>query len=957
VKRSGAFDFPTGGTVMGPAIRGHDWAATPIGPSDAWPQPLKTLVTVILGSSQPMFVAWGPERTLLYNDAYAQILAAKHPAALGADILEVWDEIRDDLAPIVGQAYAGQPVHMDDIAFTMNRRGHLEEAHFAFSYTPVRDADGAVAGLFCACLETTEQVLADRRRAAETERQRRLFERAPGFIAILSGPNHRFEFVNAAYRRLVGDRIVIGQTVRETLPDVAGQGFFRLLDQVYRTGERHVARHTPVRLQPDPAAAPAEHFVDFIYEPITDEAGAVTGIFVEGYDVTEAHRAQQALAEREVALVESEDRFRTLAEAAPVLIFAVGPDGGNSYVNQRYQDYTGLPAEALLGQGWRAVVHPDDIAGLDTTTIGGTTAPDGFAARLRIRRHDGAWRWFACRAAPLRDAASGRVVRSLGACLDIDDGVRAEAALRTSEARFRTALAIETVGAIYFDMEGTLTDANDAFLRMSGYTRDDLEAGKLTWQNLTPPEWLADSERAFAELKANGSTTPYEKEYIRKDGSRWWALFAAKLLPDGTGFEFVLDISDRKAAEARLRELAETLETKAAERAAELAAAQDQLRQSQKMEAIGQLTGGVAHDFNNLLTVIRSSADLLQRPDLPEAKRRRYIDAIAETADRAAKLTSQLLAFARRQALQPEIFDAADRIAAIAEMLHTVLGSRIRLEIEARCPPCHVEADPGQFETALVNMAVNARDAMDGEGTLRIVVDAASTIPAIRGHAGGAGAFVTVAVCDTGSGIAPADLGRVFEPFYTTKEVGKGTGLGLSQVFGFAKQSGGEVHVESAPGRGTTFTLYLPRVEAANDDARPVRRAQPIPAGGGRVLVVEDNAQVGEFAAQLLEDLGYRTVLAGNAAEALARLEADAHGFDLVFSDVVMPGMGGVEFGQTVRRRWPSLPVVLTSGYSHVLAADARHGFPLLHKPYSVDGLSRVLRDTAAPAERRASGG
>ena len=405
----------------------------------------------------------------------------------------------------------------------------------------------------------------------------------------------------------------------------------------------------------------------------------------------------------------------------------------------------------------------------------------------------------------------------------------------------------------------------------------------------------------------------------------------------------VLVERQRDAAETSLRELAETLEQRVEARSQELAATEDRMRQMQKMEAIGQLTGGVAHDFNNLLTIIRSSADLLRRQELAPERRQRYIDAISDTADRAAKLTGQLLAFARRQALRLEVFDAAGRVATIADMLRTVVGARVQLTVEAACSPCYVEADATQFETALINMAVNARDAMDGEGQLTILVDEATNVPALRGHASAPGDFVVVSVRDTGVGMGPEQLGRIFEPFFTTKEVGKGTGLGLSQVYGFAKQSGGEVDVASWVGSGATFRLYLPRTSAPTEPSEPVAAAPEI-RNDGCILVVEDNEQVGEFATQLLRDLGYSTRYAGNARDAWTLLDAEHASIDVVFSDVVMPGESGVELARRIQARWPKLTVVLTSGYSHVLADDARHGFDLLHKPYSVEELSAVLQ-------------
>ena len=376
--------------------------------------------------------------------------------------------------------------------------------------------------------------------------------------------------------------------------------------------------------------------------------------------------------------------------------------------------------------------------------------------------------------------------------------------------------------------------------------------------------------------------------------------------------------------------------------------AEDQLRQAQKMEAVGQLTGGVAHDFNNFLTVIGSSVDLLKRPNLTEDRRRRYIDAIADTTARAAKLTGQLLAFARRQALKPEIFDIVERVRALSDMFGTLTGSRIHIEIHVPDEPRTVNADAIQFDTALVNMAVNARDAMKGDGVLTIRVTTVLRIPASRARPAVEGEFVAVVMEDTGSGIAAADLDRIFEPFFTTKAVGQGTGLGLSQVFGFAQQSGGDIAVESEPGRGTTFTLYLPRVAGETSVSAPADTSVALTDGrGARVLVVEDNVDVGSFATQTLNELGYVTALASDADTALAVLAQDPDRFDIVFSDVVMPGMTGIELAQEIRRRYPDLPVVLTSGYSHVLAQTGTDGFELLHKPYSIEALSRVFQTVA----------
>ena len=380
---------------------------------------------------------------------------------------------------------------------------------------------------------------------------------------------------------------------------------------------------------------------------------------------------------------------------------------------------------------------------------------------------------------------------------------------------------------------------------------------------------------------------------------------------------------------------------------------EEALRQSQKVEAIGQLTGGVAHDFNNLLTVIRGSIDLLRRPDLTEEKKQRYFNAIADTADRAASLTAQLLAYARRQPLKPEIFDAADQIRGVSAMLTTLAGSRAEITTDLGCDPCPVKADPNQFETALLNLVVNARDAMEQGGEIRIGIEHFDRIPAVRDHPPVVKDVVAISVHDSGVGIPDESLEEVFMPFFTTKGVGQGTGLGLSQVMGFAKQSGGELAVESKVGEGTVFTLYLPHAPKEALTHRAIEAAIPSEGTRGCVLLVEDNVAVGDFAEDSLRELGYDSVLATNADEALFHLEENPDRFHVVFSDVVMPGLSGVELGRIVRDRWADIAVVLTSGYSHVLATGGAEEFPIIQKPYTLEQLDRALR-TARPAKSEA---
>ncbi len=459
----------------------------------------------------------------------------------------------------------------------------------------------------------------------------------------------------------------------------------------------------------------------------------------------------------------------------------------------------------------------------------------------------------------------------------------------------------------------------------------------------------------YGKVALSGKPVRFEQGAEALD-DRWYDVHAFRI-GDADGHQVAIlfnDISERRRAELALRQLTESLDARVTQVVAEREQAQEALRQSQKLEAIGQLTGGVAHDFNNLLTVIRGSVELLRRDDLPEAKRLRYIDAIGDTADRAAKLTGQLLAFARRQALTPTLFDAGISLREVGDMVRTLSGSRVTLDLNAPENRFHIVADRSQFDTAIINMSINARDAMGGEGRLTIATGPVSGIPAIRSHPPVVGDFIAVTISDTGAGIAEEDLTHIFEPFFTTKAVGEGTGLGLSQVIGFAKQSGGDIRAESVEGEGTTFTLYLPRAYPdAGEQADADHSVESVDGDGICVLVVEDNRQVGAFAVQALNQLGYVSVLAPGAKTALAELARDSGRFQILFSDVVMPEMSGLELGEEVRRLYPDIPVVLTSGYSHVLAQNGKHGFELLHKPYSIEQLSRVLRKGIAWQARR----
>ena len=370
----------------------------------------------------------------------------------------------------------------------------------------------------------------------------------------------------------------------------------------------------------------------------------------------------------------------------------------------------------------------------------------------------------------------------------------------------------------------------------------------------------------------------------------------------------------------------------------ERAKAEDQLRQSQKMQALGQLTGGIAHDFNNLLTVIQGSADMLCRPDLTEAKRVRFAQAIVQAATNAASLTSQLLAFARRQPLKPEQIDLNSLVLEMDDLIDRTMGERIEVVTDLCAEGCRIKVDKTQLQSAILNIASNARDAMSDGGRLTIRTRGMESDDGLP--------RIALEISDTGEGMDAETCDRVFEPFFTTKVTGKGTGLGLSQVYGFASQSGGEVRIESAPGKGTTIIMILPCVDPIALPASAGRAdiAELAPAA---ILVVEDNEEVGAFAETMLSELGHRVRRASTGEEALEI--ARKQKFDVVLSDVVMPGMGGLKLAEILAVEQPALPVVLATGYSQEIAQSGSGGRPVILKPYRLATLSEALTEARRP--------
>jgi PAS domain S-box-containing protein len=658
--------------------------------------------------------------------------------------------------------------------------------------------------------------------------------------------------------------------------------------------------------------------------PTPNDIDAISVIAQTAALAIDRHRSDQKLRRSQDALrdlskeLESKVNERTTEHSrtwllSPDLLSVINSDGMIEASNPAWTITLGWSPEELH-KNFLSFVHPDDLADSHAAFSQAVKGRPVSRFQNRYRHRDGSYRWLAWVA-----VSEDKKIYGSARDITIEKEQAANLAAQTRERDRAWGLSQELL--VIASPDGIMAEVNARWTEQLGWSEYELLGKGLA--DYTHPDDLAAANATFQGISTAPLIVPYEYRLQHKDGSYKWFSWT------GTFEEGRIYAAGRHV----------TAEKEQAEA----------LRQSQKMEAVGQLTGGVAHDFNNLLTVIRSSTDLLKRPSLSEERRMRYITAISESVDRAAKLTGQLLAFARRQALQPEVFSVCDNILAIGGMLGALTGSRIETINDLSEAPCLVNADPNQFDTALVNMIANARDAMTGVGKLSIAVRSVESMPAIRLHPAVAGAYVAVSITDTGTGIPATQLEQIFEPFYTTKKLGEGTGLGLSQVFGFAKQSGGEIAVVSELGKGTTFTLYLPRVIAERQAPKPNPLNTILEDGHGTcVLVVEDNLDVGEFAIQALTELGYSTDLATNAQDALTKLQEDSDRFDVVFSDVVMPGMNGIELAYVLRNHYPALPVVLTSGYSHVLAENGSDGFELLHKPYSIDQLSQVLLKVCA---------
>jgi hypothetical protein len=652
-------------------------------------------------------------------------------------------------------------------------------------------------------------------------------------------------------------------------------------------------------------------------------------------DITERRR-------RDAALRQAQQRLQHVVASSPAVLFSLRVEGRElvgSWVSENVERLLGFTVEeALVREWWAAQLHPEDrervLAGLPAIFAVGQLTQE-----YRFRDKRGGARWLRAELRLLRDAA-GNPLEVIGSWADVSARKEAELRLQESEEQYRLLFESNPHPMWVFDQESLVFLAvNDAAVRHYGYSREEFLA--MTLKEIRPtedvPGFLANHEQRRS-VPFGSYASPRTWRHRKKDGT----VFEAEIVTTPIVFRghparltLVTDVTEKRNLEA-------------------------QLLQSQKMESMGRLAGGVAHDFNNLLAVISGYGELLRRRIGADAQLRRYVDDIVKAAERAAGLTGQLLAFSRKQVLQLRILNLNVVVEETEKMLRRLIGEDVQLSTVFDDRLDAVRADFGQMQQVLMNLALNARDAMPQGG--RLTIETGNLLldeTHARQHADvEPGHFVALAVSDTGHGMSADTLGQIFEPFFTTKEPGKGTGLGLATVHGIVKQSGGHIWVESEPGHGTTFKICLPRADGSEKEAPPAPAATDLPRGSETILLAEDDANVRELLRECLDALGYTVLEARGGAEALALSRAHGTPIHLLITDVVMPQMSGRELANRLRASRPEARALYISGYTDdavVIQEGLTEDMAFLQKPFTIERLSLKVRevlDRASPAER-----
>lgn len=546
----------TDGKDLVTLIEALDWSRTSLGAKSAWPQHVRSTVSLMLHAKMPMVTLWGPEGVMIYNDAYARFASNRHPSLLGAPVREAWPEVADFNDDILKTVLGGEAISFADQELTLVRKGVAEQVWLNLDYSPVMDSDGQPAGVFAIVTETTAKVKAERRLADERDRLHQMFEQAPGFIAVVEGPTHVFAVTNAAYRQFIGHDDIVGSTVREALPELEGQGFFELLDRAYATGEPFIGSTVPVVLKPVGGTPAATRIIDFIFQPIRESDGDISGIFVAGTDITERIAAEQALRV-------SERQFRTFAEAMPNHVWSARPDGQLDWFNDRVYAYSGAARGELDGGNWTRLVHPQDVADAAQTWSAAVAKGKTYETEFRLRRADGAWRWHLSRAVMLRDE-HGAPQRWIGTNTDIEDQKRDRQRLLNSERRLRLSQQAAGIASMEVDIATDRIMATDSFWELFGLPpRESGQAAEIKALVVD-----ADSSLPSSAQSRQAGTAALDTTYrIRRADTgeiRWIARHLEfRHGPDGlpkTMFGAFRDITREKLAEERQIMLTRELE-------------------------------------------------------------------------------------------------------------------------------------------------------------------------------------------------------------------------------------------------------------------------------------------------------------------------------------------------------------------------------------------------------------
>jgi len=745
---------------------------------------------------------------------------------------------------------------------------------------------------------------------------RRLFEAAQDGILILDAETGRVNDVNPFLTKLLGfsHAEMVGKTVGELSPfkDIVSNR--KILQQLQQDG---YIRYEDVPLETRDGRKMAVEFVSNVYL-VGDQKVIQCNI----RDVTEHKRSEKELRE-------SRRFLQSTLDALSAHIAILDEQGKIIAVNAAWNRFADqnhfMGSECGVGANYLQVCESaaGKFAGEVPRAMSGIRAVIAGSSELFTLEY------------PCHSPKEKRWFLLGVTRFDGDGPVRAVVSheniteRKKMEARFRRLVDSNAQGVIFWNMKGQITEANDAFLNLMGYSRADLAGGPIDWVAMTPPKYAKADQRAMKELAATGTCKPYEKEYVRKDGSRVPILIGAATFEDSAeeGVCFVLDLTERKKLE-------------------------QQYRQAQKMESIGTLAGGVAHDFNNILAVIQMQSDLLryEGPLLPPQLE--AAEGIAAATQRGAGLTRQLLLFSRKESLQLRDLDLNQSINNITSMLRRVLGEDVQMQFRFATQPLVIHADASMMDQVLMNLAVNSRDAMPRGGLLVIETSAVEFDETVRAQSAQAraGSFVCLSVSDNGCGIPAENLSRIFEPFFTTKEAGKGTGLGLATLFGIVQQHHGWVNVYSEVGQGTTFRIYLPRLSsvAALESRQPLLPA--LCSGDETILLVEDDNFLRPSLCKLLTELGYRVLVAKNGAEALDLWKQHRERIDLLLADLILPGgMNGKELSTQLLRENPKLKVIHASGYSaDIVGKDfpLKEGLNFLTKPFQAQKLAETVRRT-----------